>query len=50
MKETVVTTRFLEKQLLTTEKVPTSEEVEKGTKHLDDKKEAVTTMPLSKKK
>ena len=29
------------KKILTTEKVTTSEEVDKGTKHLDDMKEAV---------
>ena len=35
--------------LLSTEKVTTSEEVDKGTKHLDDNKEALVTTSLSKK-
>ena len=38
------------KTLLKTEKVTTSEEVEKGTKILYDKKEAVVATPLSKEK
>ena len=38
---------FLEKTLLTTEKVTTSEEVEKDTKKLDDMKEAV--VPIHRK-
>ena len=35
---------IVEETLLTTEKVTTSEEVYKGTKHLDDMKEAVVTV------
>ena len=37
------------KTLLTTEKFTTSEEVDKFTRNLDDKKEAVVTTPLLKK-
>ena len=40
---------LLKKKLLTTEKVTTSEKVDKGTKILDDKKEAVVTIPFSEK-
>ena len=37
-------------KLLTTERVATSEEVDKDTKKLDDKKESVVMTPFSKKK
>ena len=37
---------IVEEKILTTEKVTTSEEVDKGTKHLDDMKEAVVTKPF----
>ena len=43
-KETVVTTTLSKKKSLTTEKVTTSEEVDKGTKKLNDIKEAVVTI------
>ena len=49
-KEAVVTTPFSKKKLLITEKVTTSEEFHKGTKHLDEKKGAVVMTPLSKEK
>ena len=35
---------------MTTEKVTTSDAVDKGTKNLDDKKESVVTTPFPKKK
>ena len=44
-----IITPLSKKTLLTTEKVTASEEVDKGTKNLDDKKEAVVATPLSKK-
>ena len=37
-KDAVVTTPLSKKTLLTTEKITTSEEVDKSTKHLDDMK------------
>ena len=40
----MVTTPFPKKKLLTTEKVTTSEEVDKGTTNLDDTKETVVTI------
>ena len=46
----MVTTLLSKKKLSRTEKVTTSEEVHKGTKKLDDKKEAVVTTPFSEKK
>ena len=46
----MVTTKLSKKKLFTTNKVTTSEEVEKVTKNLDDNKEAVVTTKLSKKK
>ena len=38
------------KNTFSTERVTTSEEVVKGTRNLDDRKEAVVTTPTSKKK
>ena len=43
-KEAVIKTPFLEKKLLTTEKVTTSEEVDKSTEKLEDTKQAVITI------
>ena len=40
---------IVKEKILTTEKVKTSEEVDKVTIKLDDKKEAVVTKPFSKK-
>ena len=42
-------TPMLKEILLTTEEVTTSEDVDKGPKHLDDKKQAVVTTPQLKK-
>ena len=42
-------TQLSKKQSLTSEKVTISEDIDKGTKHLDDKKEAVFTAPFPKK-
>ena len=39
----------VKEKILTTKKVTTSEEVDKDTKNLDDKTEAVVMTPLSKK-
>ena len=41
---------IVEGKLFSTEKVTTSEEVDKYTKNFDDKKKAVVTMPLLKNK
>ena len=42
-------TQLPNKKFLTTLKVTKSEEVDKGTKNLDDKKEAVVTTPFPNK-
>ena len=42
--EAMVTTPLAKKKILTTEKVTTSEEVDKGTKKLNDMKESVVTI------
>ena len=45
-----IITPLSKEKLLSTEMITISEEVEKDTKKLDDRKEAVVTTPLSKKK